>query len=64
MNPIARFLDWLGTVVVKAERIRLEAYLARSANRFELEHRIRMLDAPRYLDHARTVVAAPGQGLT
>ena len=44
MNPIARFLDWLGTVVVKAERIRLEAYLARSANRFELERRIRMLD--------------------
>jgi len=44
MNPIARFLDRFGAIVVKAERIRLEAYLTRSANRFELEHRIRMLD--------------------
>ncbi len=44
MNPIARFLDWLGTIVAKAERTRREAYLAGSANRFELEHRMRMLD--------------------
>jgi len=45
LNPVARFLDWLKTAVAKAERRRHEAYLAGSANAYELEHRMRMLDA-------------------
>jgi hypothetical protein len=44
MNLLAKFLDWLSTAVVKAERKRREGYLAESANTYELEHRMRMLD--------------------
>ena len=44
MNLITKFLDWLNATVVKAERKRREAYLASSANTYELEHRMRMLD--------------------
>jgi hypothetical protein len=43
MNQITKFLDWLNTIVVKAERKRREGYLARSANTYELEDRMRML---------------------
>jgi hypothetical protein len=44
MNLITKFLDWLNATVVKAERKRREGYLASSANTFEFEHRMRMLD--------------------
>jgi hypothetical protein len=44
MSPVARFLDWLGRIAVKAERERREASLAGSANLSELEHRMRMFD--------------------
>jgi Protein of unknown function (DUF3563) len=44
MKLIAKFLDWLDAVVVRAERKRREGYLASSANTYELEHRMRMLD--------------------
>jgi hypothetical protein len=44
MNTITKFLDWLNAAVVNAERNRREAYLAASANRYELEHRMRMFD--------------------
>jgi hypothetical protein len=44
MNLLTKFLDWLSTGVVNAERKRREGYLAESANTYELEHRMRMLD--------------------
>jgi Protein of unknown function (DUF3563) len=44
MTLLTRFLDWLNATVVKAERKRREGYLAESANTYELEHRMRMLD--------------------
>jgi hypothetical protein len=44
MNAITRFLDWLDKTVVDAERTRREGYLATSANPYELERRMRMLD--------------------
>jgi Protein of unknown function (DUF3563) len=44
MNLITKFLDWLNATVVKAERNRREGYLASSANTYELEHRMRMVD--------------------
>ena len=44
MNLITRFLDWLNSTVVEAERRRREDYLAGAANIHELEHRMRALD--------------------
>ena len=44
MSLITRFLDWLNAYVANTERKRREAYLASSANAFDLERRLRMLN--------------------
>jgi hypothetical protein len=44
MKLINRFLDWLNSTVVEAERRRREGYLAGAANIQELEYRMRALD--------------------
>ncbi len=44
MTLIARFLDWLNSTAVEAERRRREGYLAGAANIHELEYRMRVID--------------------
>jgi hypothetical protein len=44
MSTVTKLLAWLRRIGVKAERERREAYLASSANLFELEQRVRLLD--------------------